>query len=36
MSLLNDDLQSILTEGKIQAGMLNKETDMNQEDIQKL
>ena len=36
MSLLNDDLQSILTEGKIQAGMLNKETDMSQEDIQKL
>ena len=36
MSLLNDDLQSILTEGKIQAGMLNKETDMSEEDIQKL
>jgi hypothetical protein len=36
MSLLNDDLQSILTEGKIQAGMLDKETGMSQEDIQKL
>ena len=38
MSLLNDDLQSILTEGKIQAGILSQQTktNMSQEDIQKL
>ena len=36
MSLLDNDLKDIITEGKIQAGMLSQQTDMSQEDIQKL
>ena len=36
MSLLDNDLKDIITEGKIQAGMLSQQTNMSQEDIQKL